>query len=439
MRSGEHDSRFAGADSQDAADAPDDGANAARRRAETQVPVTDEERALLRIGLSRPAIQKAKRLSEKNGTMIEQELLAECGIDESAYYGALARHLRLPYLDSIDTTQVVNPPHIDSQLISPKILRLSDGRNPPRVAVVPEAGRLDMLTVSLAAMPSLARMLVVTRPSAIRAAVWQARAAQRVKDCVRALFENAPHLSARIVLSGVQGFLLGAIVSATAFLAVLADELSLFTLHVGLSLLYFVSFSLRLAALYHVARDRKEAPPIVEGPYPIYTIMVALYREAGVAPQLLKALDRIDWPRSRLDIKFVCEADDRETIEALKALKPGPQYEIVEVPDHGPRTKPKALGYALSAARGAYLAIYDAEDRPHPGQLKEAYTRFCTLPEDVACLQAPLIVTNGDKSFISALFALEYAALFRGLLPFLAARRLPIPLGGTSNHFRGLM
>ena len=34
------------------------------------------------------------------------------------------------------------------------------------------------------------------------------------------------------------------------------------------------------------------------------------------------------------------------------------------------------------------------------------------------------------------MFAFEYAALFRGLLPWLSRRRLILPLGGTSNHFR---
>ena len=101
-----------------------------------------------------------------------------------------------------------------------------------------------------------------------------------------------------------------------------------------------------------------------------------------------------------------------------------------------PRTKPKALTYALAGVRGDYLVIYDAEDRPHPGQLREAYGRFRALPPDVACLQAPLVITNASSSWISALFALEYSALFRGLLPMLARYRLPLPLGGTSNHFR---
>jgi cellulose synthase/poly-beta-1,6-N-acetylglucosamine synthase-like glycosyltransferase len=55
---------------------------------------------------------------------------------------------------------------------------------------------------------------------------------------------------------------------------------------------------------------------------------------------------------------------------------------------------------------------------------------------NVACLQAPLVVANGRESWLSGLFALEYAGLFRRMLPLLGAARMPMPLGGTSNHFR---
>ena len=36
------------------------------------------------------------------------------------------------------------------------------------------------------------------------------------------------------------------------------------------------------------------------------------------------------------------------------------------------------------------------------------------------------------------MFAIEYATLFDLIDPGLAALDLPIPLGGTSNHFRGI-
>ncbi len=106
------------------------------------------------------------------------------------------------------------------------------------------------------------------------------------------------------------------------------------------------------------------------------------------------------------------------------------------MPAAEPRTKPKALQYALAFARGDFVTVYDAEDRPHPGQLAEAYATFRRSSSRLACLQAPLVIDNTDKGALARLFAIEYATLFDGLLPALAAFDLPLPLGGTSNHFR---
>jgi cellulose synthase/poly-beta-1,6-N-acetylglucosamine synthase-like glycosyltransferase len=54
----------------------------------------------------------------------------------------------------------------------------------------------------------------------------------------------------------------------------------------------------------------------------------------------------------------------------------------------------------------------------------------------VACLQARLDFYNAFENWLSRQFTLEYAMLFRGILPMLSAAKLPFPLGGTSNHFR---
>ena len=109
------------------------------------------------------------------------------------------------------------------------------------------------------------------------------------------------------------------------------------------------------------------------------------------------------------------------------------------MPAVGPLTKPKALNYGLLTAPGELVAVFDAEDRPHPDQLLEAWQRFEAEGEDLACVQAPLIIGNFSEDALMRLFAFEYAALFRGLLPWLSKGRHVVPLGGTSNHFRGLM
>ncbi len=80
--------------------------------------------------------------------------------------------------------------------------------------------------------------------------------------------------------------------------------------------------------------------------------------------------------------------------------------------------------------------VYDAEDRPHPQQLRAALAAFEDGGPSLACVQAPLSIDNADASWLSRQFAAEYAIQFREVLPLLAHLNLPLPLGGTSNHFR---
>jgi cellulose synthase/poly-beta-1,6-N-acetylglucosamine synthase-like glycosyltransferase len=394
--------------------------------------------ALAALGFSKPLLARLALTARANGTTVEAELLASGEVEEDAYYGAMARMLRLPFVSEIDPHQVVTTPSLDTQLHRPTLLRIAHRHRPQEAVIVPEAARLSEIAAALMTMPALGRNLAVTTPSAVRRAVWKAGEDRRVRETTNSLFEQKPALSARVVLSGAQGFYGGILLAAIIVCFATLPFETLYCLHVALSFTYFASLILRIVALARrkfMAVPRKSLSQTV-GPLPRYTVMVALYREAGMAEQLLRGLERLDWPASLLDIKLVCEADDRETIDALRALRPGPQFEIVEVPAYGPRTKPKALTYALAAARGEFLAIYDAEDRPHPQQLREAYQHFRNAPPELGCLQAPLIITNVGQSWLSALFSLEYSGLFRGLLPMLGRTRMPLPLGGTSNHFR---
>ncbi len=391
-----------------------------------------EAEVLLQLGIGKPTIARAMQLARRNGTSIEQELLASGSIDADSYYASLARGLRVPFLSVIDNSLVSDAKALDSQLMQARCIRLNY-INKGMLAIVPEARNLAALSRTFESKPGLADSIVVTTPTALRAAVWQTGTDRRLRESVTTLFEDKARFSARIVLSGRQGFLAGVGICAFAF-SLATGTLTPTILHAAISLLYLAAILVRAAALVDRKRRRPELP--VSERLPVYTVLVPLYREASVATQLVKALSRLNWPASRLDIKLVCEADDHATIGTIRAERLGSQFEIVEVPPAHPRTKPKALNYALAGARGEFVVIYDAEDRPHPDQLRAAYAQFAASPNDVVCLQAPLVISNGAASWITAAFALEYAALFRMLLPMLARRGMPVPLGGTSNHLR---
>ncbi|WP_083199244.1 glycosyltransferase family 2 protein [Rhizobium sp. AC44/96] len=395
-------------------------------------PYQAEIEVLLKLGIGKPTVAKAAQSARHHGTTVEQELLASDLIDPDSYYAALARGLTLPFLSAIDASLVTDDIALDTQLVEIKTVRLNYASK-SMFAIVPEARKLAALAQAFERRPDIADRMLVTTPSALRAAIWQSGSERRLRQSISTLFDKGARFSARIVLSGKQGFLAGAGLCALGF-AIASSALTLTIIHAAISVLYMAAILVRACALF--CRHRPTAHPIAPHRLPVYTVLVAAYKEAGIASQLVDALKRLNWPASKLDIKLVCEADDHDTIAAFRAQNLGPQFEIVAVPAAHPRTKPKALNYALAGARGEFVAIYDAEDRPHPDQLRAAYARFLAGPSDVACLQAPLVVSNGSASWISAAFALEYAALFRMLLPMLAHYRLPLPLGGTSNHLR---
>lgn len=179
----------------------------------------------------------------------------------------------------------------------------------------------------------------------------------------------------------------------------------------------------------------EEIAALDERTLPIYTILVPLYKEAGIVPRLVRDMNALDYPRTRLDVKLLCEEDDVETIEKIRSMHLPPHFHLVVVPDSLPKTKPKACNYGLQLSKGKYCVIFDAEDRPDPDQLKKAYITFQRVDRNVACVQAKLNHFNQDQNMLTAWFANEYSMHFELILPAMGASESPIPLGGTSNHF----
>ncbi len=252
-----------------------------------------------------------------------------------------------------------------------------------------------------------------------------------------ALHRSRPDLSAGPVRGSAGGRLaLAAAGVAAAVAAVMAPHAALLAAELALGVVFLAWTGLRIAGMLRAPAAGMARTSIGDDRLPVYTVIVALYREAAAAAQLVAALRALDYPAEKLDIKFVVEPADTETRAALDRLAPGPPFEIVVAPDAGPRTKPKALNAALPFARGPLVAVYDAEDRPEPNQLRLAIEAFSAGDSRLACVQARLTIDNTDDSWLARLFTAEYAALFDVFLPGLAAWKLPLPLGGSSNHFR---
>lgn len=411
-------------------------------RQELSRMLTDAWRPVLaRLGLARWHGESAAARAAATGTTFVHELLGSGEVGEVELFRAVAAELGLPFAETVDPDMIFAGE--EQRLASLRdrrglrVAAMRSARAETIYLVADPAIDPAALKAKLVNAPHLRRVLCIAPPSALRTAMIASSRNRLLFDAQHSLLLRSPEFSARTVVTAWQGAAAVGVVSIFLTCLWMAPLATFIVFHSFAAIGFAACVVLRLLA-YRGARPLRLTPlaPVDPAAQPVYSVLVALYREKEVLPQLLAALGRLQWPRSRLEIKLVCEADDIGTLEALKALPLEPCMEVVLVPPGLPRTKPKALSYALPLCSGEIVTLYDAEDRPDPLQLVEAWQRFSQEGPELACLQAPLVITNGEVGAVPLMFAFEYAGLFRGLLPWLGRRRLMLPLGGTSNHFR---
>lgn len=391
-------------------------------------------------------VSRALERQRRQGGRLGQHLVAEGRVTHWDLAEAVARQAGLALVDLV-SGRGVRPPAALFALADETFWRdrlcvpLAEGGGILTLAMVDPSDRETVR--ALASRTGLAVRPVVT---GYRDVLWALDAHyrdRRLAASTESLRRARPDDSAATPLS--RGQRLTALALAAA-LAVGLARAPLATLTAALALcqgLYLAVLLFRLAMIGsagaagpEVRIDPAEVAALDEASLPPYTVLVAAYHEEKVLPTLARALAALDYPKDRLEVKLLLEADDPGTVNAARALSLPPYVDIVVVPPAPPRTKPKALNYGLAQARGRYLVIYDAEDLPESDQLKKAVIAFRRSPPDVACVQAKLSYFNADENLLTRWFTAEYAMWFDVLLPALHARRLPIPLGGTSNHFR---
>jgi cellulose synthase/poly-beta-1,6-N-acetylglucosamine synthase-like glycosyltransferase len=265
----------------------------------------------------------------------------------------------------------------------------------------------------------------------------------RLEASTSGLADRVPLVSARRLFSkGQRNFIVG-LFSVIVLGLVLSVRITLIVILAIFTLTYLVAVVYRVFLFVRSSRadavevvTDEEALSIPERDLPFYTIMIAAYRESAVIAKLVEQVSQLDYPVDRLEVLLLIEEDDEETLETLRDTVAGSQFALIVVPPGDPRTKPKALNFGLTLARGDLVAVYDVEDAPDILQLRRAAVALSRFGPEVACVQAKLSYSNAQQNFITRSFTIEYSMWFSFFLPGLVSLRAPIPLGGTSNHFR---
>ena len=207
----------------------------------------------------------------------------------------------------------------------------------------------------------------------------EAAVQMRLQASISGLADRVPLVSARSLVTRRQrnvflGLLvvlvIGAVLDVKATVIVLVALTTLAYLVAVVYRAYLFTRSSKVDALEIVTEE--EALAVPDSELPSYTIMIPAYREASVITKLIENLTQLDYPTDRLEVLILVEGDDEETLGALRSARPPDHFHMVVVPPAEPRTKPKALNFGLTLARGDIVAVYDVEDTPDVLQLRRA-------------------------------------------------------------------
>ena len=413
--------------------------------ASTPSSTTDQligERLVARGTVSREAVEQGLEEQARTGSRLGAILVQRSRLGEDELVAVLAEQHLLP---TVDLTGV--EPSAAALALLPEALTR-------RLRCVPLEADARQLTLAVADVLSEAEhaeiraytdvplALVLASPAAIEQLTVRVHEEHYAETARGDLLRRFPENSADRVATGRQKLFGAGVLVATLLLLILVTTPALIALTLTSSVIYLAASLYKFRLVYNAMSSLgeidvtpAELAALDERTLPPYTILVPLYREAAIIDQLVDGIGRLDYPATKLDVRLLCEADDDETIDALRALDLPPQFRVVVVPDAQPKTKPKACNFGLIQAVGEFVVIYDAEDRPDPDQLKKVIIAFRKADPAITCIQAKLNYFNADQNLLTRWFTIEYSMWFELLLPGLDAEGVPIPLGGTSNHF----
>ena len=388
-------------------------------------------------------LNEASELAVRWGANLADVMLTNNWIAEDEYYTALAERFSVELVD------------LQRDPLDRDLLEEADVATYMRELAVPWRAENGATTI-VTARPGPELILYARRKwgegvkiriapkKDIQRAVQEVFSERYLDAAVFDLANYDPVMSAQTVFTPVQLVVAWALVTATAIGLAVEPIATLIVINLVMTVFYLGNFLFKSVLIWYGGKNQHASERRLDTAVsllrnedlPIYTVLVPMFREPDVLPILANALRELDYPTSRLDIKIVLEEGDQLTIDAATALGLEDIFEIILVPPSQPQTKPKACNYALQFARGEYLVIYDAEDKPEPDQLKKVVVTFDRAPDNVACVQCRLNYFNRDENWLTRLFTLDYSLWFDLMLPGLEKLKVPIPLGGTSNHFK---
>ncbi|MGH9533751.1 MAG: cellulose synthase family protein [Terriglobales bacterium] len=178
-----------------------------------------------------------------------------------------------------------------------------------------------------------------------------------------------------------------------------------------------------LVFFYYRNRSRRAKEPLARfAELPLVTVQLPIYNEQFVVARLVEAVCQLDYPRDRLEIQLLDDSTD-DTVAVAQAVVEhfaAQGHPIVYLHrENRSGFKAGALQAGMEAARGEFIAIFDADFVPPPDFLRRTMDFFTDAK--LAMVQTRWGYINRDYSWLTRIeailldghFVLEHGARYR--------------------------
>ncbi|HVX02939.1 MAG TPA: glycosyltransferase [Nitrososphaera sp.] len=220
--------------------------------------------------------------------------------------------------------------------------------------------------------------------------------------------------------------------AALATYAALALSAFLFSLAVAITAIYAAW------GVYHlvIAVYGMRPPPTFDvtklEAYPKISVIIPARNEPILGRTIESCLYHVDYPQDKKEVIVVVDDEGGERIAFWYQQRHPETVKVLARRQFFP-TKPSALNDAMLLCSGDIVVIMDVEDIPDRDVFKKAAAAM--QGGDIQAVQVMLRIGNTEDSWISKIFAMEYAGWFRIMLNGRSNLRMFAPLGGTGNYF----
>jgi cellulose synthase/poly-beta-1,6-N-acetylglucosamine synthase-like glycosyltransferase len=212
--------------------------------------------------------------------------------------------------------------------------------------------------------------------------------------------------------------------------AVLYPQAFLFSLVTAITVIYTTW------GIYHVAITISGLKPPFNpdtklDEFPKISAIIPARNEPILGRTIEACLNHVDYPQDKKEIIVVVDDEGGERIGFWYQQKYPEVIKLLARRQLFP-TKPSALNDAMRLCTGDIVVIMDVEDIPDRDVFLKAAS---AIKSGWQAVQVSLRIGNTEDSWISKVFAMEYAGWFRIMLNGRANLGMFAPLGGTGNYF----